>query len=144
MYKHILVATDGSELATRGLEHALSLARTTGAKISIITVTDMWSNGAIAATGPATLAEFEMATQSAVQDILADAQKRAEGSGVEFTTKHIPNRYTADAIVEEAKKAGADLIVMASHGRRGLRRMLLGSQTTEVLTASTIPVLVVR
>lgn len=144
MYKHILIATDGSELATKGLDHGLKLAKLAGAEVSIVTITDVWSSGALAAAGPATIAEYESAMHNAVEDILKQAASFAEQSGVTYTTKHIPNRYPADAIIETAQEKGADLIVMASHGRRGLRKMLLGSQTTEVLTASTIPVLVVR
>lgn len=144
MYKHILIATDGSELATKGVQHGIQLAKATGASVGIVTVTDVWSAGALAAAGPVPVAEYEAAMNEAVKDILAEASKFADTAGITHTEKHIANRYPADAIIEEAQNTGADLIVMASHGRRGLRRMLLGSQTTEVLTASTIPVLVVR
>lgn len=144
MYHNILVATDGSELATKGLDHALKLAKLAGAKVTIITVTDVWSAGALAGAGAAPIAEYETAMNTAVKSILEEAAKFARETGVEFTAEHIPNRYPADAIIETAQKTGADLIVMASHGRRGLRKMLLGSQTTEVLTATTTPVLVVR
>ncbi|GGA51493.1 universal stress protein [Pelagibacterium lentulum] len=144
MYKHILIATDGSELSTKGLDHGLRLAKTVGAKVTIVTVTDVWATSAIAAAGPATIADYEASIRAAVEEILAQASKFATESGVEFETRHIPNSYAADAIVETAQDNNCDLIVMASHGRRGLRKMLLGSQTTEVLTASTVPVLVVR
>lgn len=144
MYKHILIATDGSELSTKGLDQGLELAKQLGAKATIVTVTDVWASGALAAAGPATIAEYEESMREAVQDILSEAARFATESGVPHDTIHIPNRYAADAIVETAQDIGADLIVMASHGRRGFRKMLLGSQTTEVLTTSTVPVLVVR
>lgn len=144
MYAHILIATDGSELSTKGLDHGLRLAKELGARVTIITVTDMWASGALAAAGPATIAEYEESQREAVKEILEEAARFATESGVPHQTRHIANRYPADAIVEEAQQVGADLIVMASHGRRGFRKMLLGSQTTEVLTASTVPVLVVR
>lgn len=144
MYKHILIATDGSELATKGLDQGLRLAKLSGANVTIVTVTDVWASSALAAAGPATIAEYESAMNAAVDEILKDAEKFAEESGVQYTTLHIPNRYAADAIIETAQNKGADLIVMASHGRRGIRKLILGSQTTEVLQASTIPVLVVR
>ena len=144
MYKHILIATDGSELATKGLDHGLKLAKLAGASVTIVTVTDVWASSALAAAGPATIAEYENAMNEAVDDILKEASKMAEDSGVEYKTLHIPNRYAADAIVETAQGQGADLIVMASHGRRGFRKLILGSQTTEVLQSSTVPVLVVR
>ncbi len=144
MYRHILIATDGSELATKGLDHGLNLAKLTRASVTIVTVTDVWASSALAAAGPATIADYENAMNAAVDEILADASKMAEETGVQFTTLHIPNRYAADAIVETAQETKADLIVMASHGRRGFRRLILGSQTTEVLQSSTVPVLVVR
>lgn len=144
MYKHILIATDGSELSTKGLVHGLNLAKALGSTVTVITVTDVWASGALASAGAATMAEYEESQRAAVEDILKQAAAMAKESGVECQTKHIPNRYPADAIVETAQNQGADLIVMASHGRRGLRKMLLGSQTTEVLSTSTLPVLVVR
>ncbi|WP_196258474.1 universal stress protein [Pelagibacterium limicola] len=144
MYKHILIATDGSELATKGLDHGLRLAKLADASVTIVTVTDVWASSALASAGPATLAEYENAMNAAVDDILAEAARFAEQSGVQYKTMHIPNRYAADAIVETAQEKGADLIVMASHGRRGFRKLILGSQTTEVLQLSTVPVLVVR
>ena len=144
MYKHILIATDGSELATKGLDHGLELAKQLGARATIVMVSDMWASSALAAADAATIAEYDSAMREAVTDVLAEAARFAAESGVPHETRHIPNRYPADAIVEAAQDSGADLIVMASHGRRGFRRMLLGSQTTEVLTMSTVPVLVVR
>lgn len=144
MYNHILIATDGSELAAKGLDHGLKLAKLSGASVTIVTVTDVWASSALAAAGPATIAEYENAMNAAVTDILNEASKFAEQSGVKYTTLHLPNRYAADAIVETAQEKGADLIVMSSHGRRGFRKLILGSQTTEVLQSSTIPVLVVR
>ena len=144
MYQHILIATDGSELATKGLDHGLRLAKAIDAKVTIISVTDIWASGALAVAGAVAITEYENAQREAVQDILAQAARMASETGVAHETLHIENRYAADAIVEMAQNVGADLIVMASHGRRGLRKVLLGSQTTEVLTASTVPVLVVR
>lgn len=144
MYKHILIATDGSDLATKGLDHGLKLAALSGAKATIVMVTDMWASSALVAAGPATMEEYERSMTAAVEDILKQAAEMAEKAGVQYETLHIPNRYAADAIVETAQNQAADLIVMASHGRRGFRKFVLGSQTTEVLQSSTIPVLVVR
>lgn len=144
MYKHILIAADGSELSTKGVDHGVNLAKALDARVTIVTVTDVWAAGALASAGAATIAEYEQSQRESVDEILAMAAGMASESGVPYETRHIPNRYAADAIVETAQSLGADLIVMASHGRRGLRKMLLGSQTTEVLTMSTIPVLVVR
>lgn len=144
MYQHILIATDGSELATKGLDHGLRLAKALGAKTTIVMVTDMWATTALSSAGAETIVLYEESMQAAVKEVLDEAARFATETGVPHETRHIPNRYAADAIVELAQEVSADLIVMASHGRRGFRRMLLGSQTTEVLTASTVPVLVVR
>ncbi|MAN78520.1 universal stress protein [Pelagibacterium flavum] len=144
MYKHILIATDGSELATKGLDQGLKLAKQLGSKVTVITVTDMWASGALAVAGPTSIAEYDAAMHAAVKDILEEAARFASETGVQCETRHIANRYPADAIVEVSQEMDVDLIVMASHGRRGFRKMLLGSQTTEVLTSSTVPVLVVR
>ncbi len=144
MYKHMFIATDGSEMASRGLNHGLKLAASIGAKVTIVSVTDIWASGALAEADANAIASYEEAMGQAIKEILSEAGRRAEAEGVQYETLHIPNRYAADAIVETAQNLGADLIVMASHGRRGFRKMLLGSQTNEVLTTSTIPVLVVR
>ncbi|WP_404404300.1 universal stress protein [Pelagibacterium halotolerans] len=144
MYKHILIATDGSELADKGLQQGLSLAKAVGAKALIVSITDVWSSGMIAAASPATIADYEAAMNASVEQILKDAAVAAKDAGVPYETKHIQNRYPADAIVETAQDMGCDLIVMSSHGRRGIRKMLLGSQTSEVLASTTMPVLVVR
>lgn len=144
MYKHILIATDGSELSTKGLDQGLQLAKHIGAKVTVVTVTDVWAAGALAAATPASMAEYEAAVTTAVEEILMQAKKFANDSGVDAETVHIANRYPADAIVEYSQAHGADLIIMASHGRRGIKRMFLGSQTNEVLALSTIPVLVIR
>ncbi|SDG69826.1 universal stress protein [Pelagibacterium luteolum] len=144
MYSHILIATDGSDLSRKGLDHGLKLAKQLGARVTIITVTDMWAASVLAEAGPATIADYEASQQVMVKEVLEEAARFATESGVAYETRHIPNRYPADAIVETAQKAACDLIVMASHGRRGFRKMLLGSQTNEVLTTSTMPVLVVK
>lgn len=144
MYKHILIATDGSEMASYGLNHGLKLAASIGAQVTIVSVTDMWASGALVEADASTMASYEEAMRESIKEILGEAGRKAEMEGVQYETMHIPNRYAADAIVETAQNLRADLIVMASHGRRGLRKLLLGSQTNEVLTTSTIPVLVVR
>lgn len=149
MYERILITADGSELAQKGVEHGLSLAKSLGAKVTIVTVTEP-----VPMAGTATLAgyipvpvdidEYDAGQKEFADRVLSAAKAVAEKAGVDAATLHIPNRFAADAIVEAAPKIGAGLIVMASHGRRGIGRLLLGSQTLEVLTHSSIPVLVVR
>ncbi|GHA10896.1 universal stress protein [Devosia pacifica] len=148
MYKKILIATDGSELAQKGLEHGCALAKQLGAPVHIVTVTE--PSVPLAATTTAAWVpaydptELNKAKGTSATNLLADARKSAEGHGLTVTTEHVAERYPAEGIVESAQQCGADLIVVASHGRRGLGRLLLGSQATEVLTHSTIPVLVVK
>lgn len=148
MYSHILIATDGSELATRGLEHGLDLAKATGAAVTIVTVTEIWSALAMAGEAqrgvPDPVAAYELGATAAAHERLEAGVRLAEAHGVAAEPLHIADSAPAQAIVRAAADKGCDLIVMASHGRRGLRRMMLGSQALEVLTYSKVPVLIVR
>lgn len=147
MYKHILIATDGSELASRGLEHGLRLATATGARATIITVTEPWQSvdaGHVWGGAASLLDEYRAHAREAATKILDAAGKRASELGVEHEPLYVPDAYPGDAILRTAEERGAELIVMASHGRRGLDRLLLGSQANAVITHSKIPVLVVR
>lgn len=149
MYHHILISTDGSETATKGLDHGLTLARTLGAKVTIITVTEPFPVYAATAGGawvaPIDVSgEFEDRQKDLANGILNTAREAAEKIGVAAEVLHVPNAQPAEAIVETAIARECGLICMASHGRRGLGRLLLGSQTAEVLAHSPLPVLVVR
>ncbi|MGY0633253.1 universal stress protein [Luteimonas sp. A478] len=147
MYKHILIATDGSELATKGLEQGLRLAVATGAEATIVTVTEPWQSvdaGQLWGGSVSMLDEYRAHSREAASKILATAGDRASALGVTHKTHYVADAYPAEAILEVAKERGADLIVMATHGRRGLNRLLLGSQANAVITHSTLPVLVVR
>lgn len=149
MYHHILISTDGSELATKGLDHGLTLAKALGSKVTVITVTERFPSYAISA-GEVWIAagdleaEFEARQQELADRILDTAREAAEKIGVSAEMLHVPNALPAEAIVATARARECSLICMSSHGRRGLGRLLLGSQTAEVLTHSPVPVLVVR
>lgn len=149
MYKHILIATDGSDLAGKGVDHGLSLAKQLGAAVTVVTVTEMWSTAD--AANPARwqldrhpIQEYEAAAAASAKAILDSVATTAKKAGVAAKLLHVKDRHPAEGIVEAAAETGCDLVVMASHGRRGIGRLLLGSQTTEVLTHSKVPVLVVR
>lgn len=147
MYKHIVVATDGSELAKRGLDHALRLAGIIGARVTICTVIEPsamlgYADMAGAVFDP--LPEMIEAQQDGAKKVLKDASDAALALGIESETQVVDNAFPAEGIIAVAEKVGADLIVMGSHGRRGIGRLLLGSQTNEVLAHSKIPVLVIR
>jgi nucleotide-binding universal stress UspA family protein len=150
MYNHILISTDGSELAKKGVDHGLSLAKSLKARVTIVMATERFPlsvHAGIAGAyipGPSEMAQYEAGQAETAQNVLAVVKETAEGLGVPVDTVHVPEAYPAEAIIDLAKARGCSLIVMASHGRRGLRKLLLGSQTSEVLANSPVPVLVVR
>jgi nucleotide-binding universal stress UspA family protein len=148
MYKHILIATDGSELAQKAEAAALELAKKLGASATAVTVTEPWealSMAALAERGmPNPVADYEEQMSAAANRILFGVSEAAKKLGVACTTLHVKDKRPADGIIETAKERACDVIVMASHGRRGLSRVLLGSQATTVVTLSTVPVLVCR
>jgi nucleotide-binding universal stress UspA family protein len=142
VYKHLLIATDGSELAQKAVEQGLALAKALNAKVSAITVTPGWSS---TFPGEATSAQnYNKIVAAEASKTLSKVDDAAKEAGVSCTTHHVIDRYPAEGINETANSRGCDLIVMASHGRRGLRRLMLGSQANEVVTQSTIPVLICR
>ena len=146
MYTHILISTDGSEVARKGVDHGLSLAKSLGAKVTVVMVTERWRvyTGPDWAPGPTEMAAYDARQKEAATKVLADVKAAADRLGVDAETVHVPEAQPAEAIIATANERGCNLIVMASHGRRGLRRLLLGSQTSEVLVSSPVPVLVVR
>lgn len=149
MYAQILIATDGSELASHALDQGLKLAKTLGSQVTIVTVTEP---AAIIGGGYATVAgsgfdpipELIEAQKNIADGVLQAAANLARGQGIEAKTLLVDNSFPAEGIVAAAKEVNADLIVMASHGRRGFGRLLLGSQTSNVLAHSKVPVLVTR
>lgn len=149
MYAHILVATDGSDLASRALDHALGLAKALGSKVTIVTVTEPAAlvgggYGAVAGTAFDPIPELIEAQEEAAKGLLAKAVEVAKAAGIDAKTAYVNDSFPAEGIISTADSAGADLIVMGSHGRRGLGRLLLGSQTSNVLAHTKVPVLVTR
>ena len=144
MYKHILIATDGSELASKAVTASLELAKRVNARATAVSVTEPWS-ATMTGEPPfmsSTINFDELAAKRAL-DILSTVRGAANEAGVACETLHVSG-FPAESIVETAQAKGCDLIVMASHGRRGLSKLLLGSQTTRVLALATMPVLVWR
>jgi nucleotide-binding universal stress UspA family protein len=149
MYKHIVVAIDESDIAPKVLDHAFALARFSGAKLRIVTVTEpsvLAAPGAeyVQVVTAQMLEEVERITAEHAAQVLQKARDAATAAGVSAETQHVRRQHPAEGIMEVAEAVGADLVVMGSHGRRGLGRLLLGSQVSEVLAHSTLPVLVVR
>ena len=145
MYKHLLVAIDGSELAQNALEQAIALAKALDAKVTIVTVTEPWHALTVGdGTVIFPIEEYETNSTQWALETLSAAAKVAAGADVACETIHVKETYPADGIIETAEQQQCDLIVMASHGRRGLTRLLLGSQANHVVTHSTRPVLICR
>lgn len=145
MYKHILIATDGSELAQKAIDQGFELAKALAAKVTAVTVTEPWiavAPGEMAVAFP--VEEYEKGAAANAARILSVVDAAARQSGVTCDTLHVKDQFPAEGIIETAKERGCDLIVMASHGRRGLTRLLLGSQANKVVTHSTVPVLICR
>lgn len=145
MYKHLLIATDGSDLSMKAAAQGIELAKALGAKLTAVMVTAPWRSiavGEVAASVPEDAYERQ-AHLGAVE--MADKVKvLAAASGLACDTAHASHVHAWEAILETAKKKGCDLVVMGSHGRRGIAGFLLGSETVKVLTHSKIPVLVYR
>jgi nucleotide-binding universal stress UspA family protein len=145
MYKHILIATDGSELAHKAVAQGMTLAKALGSKVTIVTVTEPWTAVVPGEMGMAfPVDDYEKTAAEGAANILAAVKREAEAGGIAADVVHMADQYPAEGIIATAKEKGADLIVMASHGRRGISRLLIGSQTNQVVVHSTIPVLVVR
>lgn len=148
MYKHILIATDGSELAARGVEHGFALAAPLGAKVTVLTVTEPLDPRAVKAALAAGVrdpaARYDQTIDDEMKVRFASIEERAKEQNVSVELLHEIDHAPAEAIVRIANLRRCDLIVMSSHGRRGARRLILGSQTAEVLAHTTIPVLVIR
>jgi nucleotide-binding universal stress UspA family protein len=145
MYKHVLIPTDGSELAAKAVNHGLAFARSIGAKVTALTATEpfhVFSMDAkmVSEMGPVykkQAAEFAAKALGAVAEAAKD-------TGVVCETVHLEEGFPYEGIIKTAHTKGCDLIVMASHGRRGVSAVVLGSETVKVLTHSKIPVLVYR
>ena len=146
MYRHILIPTDGSELAHKAVIQGLSLAKAVGAKVTALTVevsfniydappsrVDLMSNA---------FEEYAKHSRAHAATILDGVANEAKAAGVQCKTVQVIQDHPHEAIIATAKAKGCDLIVMASHGRTGIAAVTLGSVTAKVLSHTTIPVLV--
>ncbi len=148
MYKHILVATDGSKLSMKAVRTAATLAGSLGARLTALHVMPsyvppVYGEGAIFIP-EMTPKGFKAAVEKEAQAALASAAKAADEVDVAVNSVKATDPQPWNAIIKTARTKKCDLVVMASHGRRGLSGLLLGSETTKVLTHSKVPVLVVR
>jgi nucleotide-binding universal stress UspA family protein len=142
MYKHILIATDGSELAGKAVTTGLALAKQLNAKVTAITAIEPWLSIASSDTAAAFM-EYQKAAEQDAARILGELSTTAQAQDINCETVTATGG-AAESIIETANNRHCDLIVMSSHGRRGLARILLGSQAMRVLTTSSVPVLICR
>ena len=145
MYKHILLPVDGSEFGMGSVPYALGLAKSIGARITAIHVTAPYETIAIGALGTFLMAdEYIKRSEANAAAVLDLIRRPAEEAGVPIAMFQVEHAHPWEAIIRTATDQGCDLILMASHGRRGIVGVLLGSETKKVLTHTTIPVLVWR
>ena len=147
MYRHILVATDGSRLSNKAVAHAIALARALGARLTAFHASPdyplpVYADGVV--YEPLSRSEYAAACAKEANRILAAVAAKAKQARVRFQSSHAIAAAPWEAILAAARKNRCDAIVMASHGRRGVSALLLGSETQKVLTHSRLPVIVVR
>jgi nucleotide-binding universal stress UspA family protein len=147
MYQRILVATDGSNLSKKAVKTAVELAALCGAELVALKVVPRYPQsyfeGGIALQ-PEEVRRVENQWADEGQAVVDAVKKTALGKGVTTKALTIKSDVVSDAVLATAKKHQCDLIVMASHGRKGIKRLLLGSETQHVLTHSSIPVLILK
>ena len=145
MYKNILIPTDGSALAAKAVEQGVLFAKEIGAKITAMTVTEPFH---LLPAAPIQLEytpiEYKKHAEADAEKVLGIVSAAAKLAGVACETLHIEHEHVYQAIIDAAASRRCDLILMASHGRRGVSAVVLGSETVNVLTHSKIPVLVYR
>ena len=147
MYRHLLAATDGSMLSSLAVDHAVELARSLGAKLTLLHVAGQYPppmlvDGTVFPTLPQE--EHEAAALKQSREILDPCVAKAKFAGVTCNALHESDSAAWHAIIETAARAECDVIVMGSHGRGGLASLIMGSQTQKVLHHTNLPVLVVR
>ena len=145
MFKHILLPTDGSELSEAAIQKGIQVAKSINAEVTgfhvilpfhVFTIqTEMLED---------TKAQYESESKVQAEQFLGVIQKAAEEAGVRCDTDYVTSNHPYEMIIQAAEKKGCDLIMMASHGRRGVQGLLIGSETQKVLTHTKIPVLVFR
>jgi nucleotide-binding universal stress UspA family protein len=145
MYKHILIPTDGSNLAEKAVQEGIAFAKEIGAKITALTVSEPFH---IIAIDPEmiedTPASYKERAREKAARILGAVANATKAAGIACEAVHVEDEHPYKAIIDTAKSKQCDLIVMASHGRRGMSAIVLGSETVKVLTHSKTPVLVYR
>jgi nucleotide-binding universal stress UspA family protein len=144
MFKRILIPTDGSDITNKAVDAAVKLAQSVNAKLYTISVKEPFPYSAISEMQPTPPQEFFDAQERIAAKRIQAVRDACAAAGVPCEAHTVEALHPWEAIIEHAQRMECDLLVMASHGRRGVTALLLGSETQKVLTHSTIPVLVVR
>jgi len=144
MFKRILIPTDGSDITAKAADAAIRLAKSLGAQVYTISVKEPFPYSAISEMQPTPPQEFYDAQERIANKRVQAVRDACAAAGVPCEAHTVEALHPWEAIIEHAQRTDCDLMVMASHGRRGVTALLLGSETQKVLTHSTIPVLVVR
>jgi len=144
MFKRILVPTDGSDITSKAIATAIELARSIGAELYTISVKEPFPYSAISEMQPTPPQEFFDAQERIAAKRVLAVVEQSQQAGVSCQSQTVEALHPWEAIIDHAKRMQCDLLVMASHGRRGVSALLLGSETQKVLTHSKVPVLIVR
>ena len=144
MYRSILIPTDGTEITAKAVASAVALAKALDARLSTITVKEPFPYSAISEMQPIPPQEFYDAQERIALKRVNEVVVAAQAAGLDCQAFTVEAQHPWEAIVDHVKAQGCDLIVMASHGRRGVSALLLGSETTRVLVHCDVPVLVVK
>ncbi|MGN0933908.1 universal stress protein [Falsigemmobacter intermedius] len=153
MFRHILTATDGSDWAGKGVTKAIGLAAALNAKLTVVMASESYPDYLYAADlspyagtvfTPEQMETNRTAMQSHADEVLALVSEEARKQGVHPRLLYVPNTHPAVAITEKAAEEGCDLIVIGSRGRRGITKLVLGSQAAEVLAGTQLPVMIVK
>jgi nucleotide-binding universal stress UspA family protein len=145
LFKNILIATDGSDLAAKAVEQGVLFPKEIGAGITALTITEPFN---VLSLAPSELGytpiEYKKHAEAYAEKVLDTVAAAAKSAGIDCETLQIEHEHVYQAIIDAAAARKCDLIIMASHGRRGASAVVLGSETVKVLTHSKIPVLVYR
>ena len=148
MFKHLLLPTDGSKFSERAVQRGIEFAKSVGARVTTVHVIPefrmMADESFVLPTSADLKRRYEKEAKARAEKMLAKIGERARAADVVYNAVTVSGDVPYEKIIETAKKCKCDLIMMASHGRRGISGLLLGSETSKVLTHSKIPVLVVR
>ena len=144
MFKRILVPTDGSDITAKAVSAGIGLAKSVGAQLYTISVKEPFPYSAISEMQPTPPQEFFDAQERIAAKRVQDVVALSEAAGLKCEAHTVEALHPWEAIIDHARRMECDLLVMASHGRRGVSALLLGSETQKVLTHSKVPVLVVR